>query len=253
MRFTEAAHVKDFMASTRVKTNPADDFAWFRLLPLHVGIGRVHARRWYGGLGLADPHRWEEWKALPTGPAAVQPGGGGTITGLADAAGRERTADRAGAILTALDAPVRERYPDVGIRIPIWNGWSTRRRPARRCTTRWSSWRSIRRVPADLAGPPRLDDDYLVLSTILSAKGLEWRVVQLAHLVDGAVPSDMAVEAGPGWRRNGGSFYVAVTRGAGPAVPVRAAADASSPDGQRRPARLRPADPVPRSGRPGRV
>ncbi len=45
LRFTEAAHVKDFIAAARVVTNPADDLAWFRILRLHEGVGPVLARR----------------------------------------------------------------------------------------------------------------------------------------------------------------------------------------------------------------
>ena len=45
LRFTDTAHVKDFLAAARILANPADDLAWFRLLRLHEGIGPVHARR----------------------------------------------------------------------------------------------------------------------------------------------------------------------------------------------------------------
>ena len=44
----------------------------------------------------------------------------------------------------------------------------------------------------DLAGDPLLDEDYLVLSTIHSAKGLEWDAVYVIHASDGNIPSDMA-------------------------------------------------------------
>src|SRR5262249_16916663 len=44
----------------------------------------------------------------------------------------------------------------------------------------------------DLAGPPLLDEEYVVLSTIHSAKGCEWDVVYLIHAADGVIPSDMA-------------------------------------------------------------
>ena len=63
LRFTEAAHVKDFLAAARIVANPADDVAWFRVLRLHEGIGAVHARRIIGILRPADPapfSRWEE-------------------------------------------------------------------------------------------------------------------------------------------------------------------------------------------------
>jgi len=43
LRFTDTAHVKDFLAAARIVANPADDLAWFRLLRLHEGVGPVHA------------------------------------------------------------------------------------------------------------------------------------------------------------------------------------------------------------------
>ncbi len=65
---------------------------------------------------------------------------------------------------------------------------------------------------SDLAGPPRQDEDYLIISTVHSAKGLEWPVVHLPHLVDGAVPSDMALGTKAGLAEERRLFYVAVTR-----------------------------------------
>ena len=58
---------------------------------------------------------------------------------------------------------------------------------------------------ADLAGPPSLDEDYLVLSTIHSAKGLEWDVVHLIHASDGNIPSDMALATTTRSRRSDAS------------------------------------------------
>ena len=64
----------------------------------------------------------------------------------------------------------------------------------------------------DLAGPPHLDDDYLVLSTVHSAKGLEWPIVHVIGMVDGAFPSDMALTSSAGLIEEQRLFYVAVTR-----------------------------------------
>ena len=71
---------------------------------------------------------------------------------------------------------------------------------------------------ADLAGPPTLDDDWLVLSTVHSAKGGEWDVVHVVHAADRMFPSDMATgdADAPGEERR--LFYVALT---GPATPSR--------------------------------
>ena len=93
IRFTEAAHVKDFMAAARVVTNPADDLAWFRLLRLHEGIGPVHARRFIGALGLGDPQLWEHWKdATDVLPPRARAGRGGhhVLPGRRGGAGAHR-------------------------------------------------------------------------------------------------------------------------------------------------------------------
>jgi len=64
----------------------------------------------------------------------------------------------------------------------------------------------------DLAGPPSLDDDVLTLSTIHSAKGGEWDVVHVLHLVDGNVPSDMATGDAESIEEERRLLYVALTR-----------------------------------------
>ena len=64
----------------------------------------------------------------------------------------------------------------------------------------------------DLAGPPLLDDDYLILSTVHSAKGGEWRVVHLIHAADGMFPSDMATGTPEEIEEERRLFYVALTR-----------------------------------------
>ena len=77
---------------------------------------------------------------------------------------------------------------------------------------------------ADFAGPPKLDEDYLVLSTIHSAKGLEWDIVHVIHASDGNLPSDMALSSREGLDEERRLFYVALTRarhGLHVYVPVR--------------------------------
>jgi DNA helicase-2/ATP-dependent DNA helicase PcrA len=129
------------------------------------------------------------------------------------AAGQADTPQRAAAILAALDIPLRARYPDAEIRL------ADLRRLADAAASRPSLHDALVELTldppvsaSDLAGPPRLDDDYLVISTVHSAKGLEWRVVHLPQLVDGAVPSDMALGSPGGLAEEQRLFYVAVTR-----------------------------------------
>ncbi len=256
LRFTEAAHVKDFLAAARVVANPADDIAWFRVLRLHEGVGPVHARRVIAALGLAGPGLageagpaeggcspsqrsarsgdrgpgvpgvvprgsraagrppGQDWaEAAAAIPAKYRAAVTGTLSALAGATALEKTADRATAILAALEAPLRDRYPDAGVRL------NDLERLADAAATRPSLHDALVELAldppvsaSDLAGPPRLNEDYLILSTIHSAKGLEWPVVHLMHLVDGAVPSDMALGSPEGLAEERRLFYVAVTR-----------------------------------------
>ncbi len=214
LRFTEAAHVKDFLAAARVVANPADDLAWFRLLRLHEGIGPVHARRIIETIAPADPAPFDRWpEATAAAPTRARAALTATVAALADAAGLERSADRAIAILAALVDPLRARYPDAGVRL------ADLERLSDAVASRPSLHDALVELAldppvstSDLAGPPRLDQDFLVISTMHSAKGLEWRVVHLPHLVDGAVPSDMALGSAVGLAEELRLFYVAVTR-----------------------------------------
>ncbi len=65
---------------------------------------------------------------------------------------------------------------------------------------------------ADLAGPPFLEEDFLILSTIHSAKGCEWTVVHIIHAADGMIPSDMSTGDQEGIEEERRLFYVAMTR-----------------------------------------
>ena len=214
LRFTEAAHVKDFLAAARVVANPADDIAWFRLLRLHDGIGPVLARRIMAALRITDPGPLDRWPdAIEIAGRRSSPALSATLGALAGAAALTTTAERAGAILAALSDPLRARYPDAIVRI------ADLQRLADAAATRPSLHDALVELAldpplsaSDFAGPPRLDDDFLVISTVHSAKGLEWPVVHLPHLVDGAVPSDMALTSRTGLAEERRLFYVAVTR-----------------------------------------
>jgi DNA helicase-2/ATP-dependent DNA helicase PcrA len=64
----------------------------------------------------------------------------------------------------------------------------------------------------DLAGPPMVDEDWVVLSTVHSAKGLEFDAVHVIHAADGNFPSDMALGSREGLEEERRLFYVALTR-----------------------------------------
>ncbi len=206
LRFTDTAHIKDFLATARILANPADDLAWFRLLRLHEGIGPVHARRVLAA-GLDGPaDGWQQ--AIDAAPARSRRALATTLGRLAEAAG-----DPVRAILEILDPLIRARYPAAAVRIPDLQ------RLADAAAAQPSLHDALAELTldppvsaADLAGPPRLDEDYLTISTIHAAKGLEWPVVHLSQLVDGALPSDMALGDPGGLAEEHRLFYVAITR-----------------------------------------
>src|ERR1700741_2326265 len=138
---------------------------------------------------------------------------GETVRQLAQAAQQERTADRAASVRAALRDPMGARYADAAGR------FADLERLADAAADSPSLHDALVQLAldppvsaSDLAGKPRLDDDYLVISTVHSAKGLEWPVVHLPQLVDGAVPSDMALTTPAGLEEEQRLFYVAVTR-----------------------------------------
>ena len=214
LRFTEAAHVKDFLAAARVVANPADDLAWFRLLRLHEGVGPVLARRVIETLRISEPDPFARWpeaeQTLPVRSAAAV---GATVRQLTEAGQQERTADRATTILAALHDPLVARYADAAARFADLERLAD---AAAQSASLHDALVQLALDPpvsgSDLAGRPRLDDDYLIISTVHSAKGLEWPVVHLPQLVDGAVPSDMALTTPAGLEEEQRLFYVAVTR-----------------------------------------
>ncbi len=65
---------------------------------------------------------------------------------------------------------------------------------------------------SDRAGDPLLDEDYLILSTIHSAKGQEWRSVHILNVVDGCLPSDLAAGSSAEIEEERRLLYVAMTR-----------------------------------------
>jgi DNA helicase II / ATP-dependent DNA helicase PcrA len=212
LRFTDTAHVRDFLAAARILANPADDLAWFRLLRLHDGIGPVHARHVLACLEPVGPGPDAWRRAAEAAPPRSRPALTATLGRLA-AAASEPAAGQAAAIVATLDPLIRARYPDAAARI------ADLQRLADAAAAQPSLHDALAELTldppvsaSDLAGPPRLDEDYLTISTIHAAKGLEWPAVHLPQLVDGALPSDMALGDPGGLAEEHRLFYVALTR-----------------------------------------
>ncbi|MBI4259636.1 MAG: ATP-dependent helicase [Actinobacteria bacterium] len=215
LRFLEAAHVKDLLAVLRILENPRDGVSWFRVLQLGEGVGPATARRLLDDLraGGADPLV----ALLESGP----PGEGPAREGLAALAATLRDClapgvpvasqvERVGRFLAPAIRRVH-RDPEPRLRDLEQLGRLAGGAPSReRFLTDLTLDPPV--STGDLAGPPHLDEDHLILSTIHSAKGCEWDVVHVIHAADGNIPSDMATGTEDGVEEERRLFYVALTR-----------------------------------------
>ncbi|MGA7181039.1 MAG: ATP-dependent helicase [Thiobacillaceae bacterium] len=212
LKFLESAHIKDVLSVLRWIENPRDRIAGFRVLQLLPGIGpktaaqlldnlaRVQdvmmglresrvpgtaAETWQDFLGLVEmlhprampwPAEFEalcQWYAAPLERLHE------------DAAIRQADVDQLEKI--AATYPSRQRFLTELILDPP-------------------------DATSDQAGIPLRDEDYLILSTIHSAKGQEWKAVYLLNAVDGCLPSDLASGSPDEIEEERRLLYVAMTR-----------------------------------------
>ncbi len=214
LKFLEAAHVKDFIAGVRLLDNPLDEIAWYRLLRLHDGIGPAKARTLLDALRPHEPDiETRHPDTVAAAPASARTALAATLGALAAARGQSSVAARADRVLELLRPLLTARYPDHAARL----GDLDRLVGAAASSSTLADYVATLTLdpPAstsDLAGPPHLDEDFLVLSTVHSAKGLEWDRVHVINVVDGAFPSDMALTSSLGLLEEQRLFYVAATR-----------------------------------------
>jgi len=211
LKFIEAAHVKDMLSVLRWAENPADRVTGFRVLQLIDGIGpaiagkvldRMGGRSAIDALATFSPpaKAAEQWRDLV--PLMQDLNG--------DAAGWPAELDR---VRQWYQPHLEQRYPDAVVRAGdldqlqrIASGYSSRGNFLTDLTLDPPS------ATGDEAGPPLLDEDYLILSTIHSAKGQEWKAVFVLNVVDGCIPSDMATGSSEDIEEERRLLYVAMTR-----------------------------------------
>jgi DNA helicase-2/ATP-dependent DNA helicase PcrA len=212
LKLVEAAHVKDLLSFLRLAENPRDEVAAGRLLPLIPGIGPVKARQLTAIL-VDNAGNFDSWAAWtpPAAAAEIWPKLVDLLNGLAASTeGLESQIHR----VRKFYAPLLEtRYDHV---VPRLRDLEQIEQIAGRYPNRQRMLQEMALDPPnstqDLAGPPMLDDDYLVLSTIHSAKGLEWDAVYVLHAADGNIPSDMSTKNAESIEEELRLFYVALTR-----------------------------------------
>jgi DNA helicase II / ATP-dependent DNA helicase PcrA len=217
LRYLEAAHVKDFLALLRLADNPADRLSWFRWLQLLDGVGPAIARRVLealepdsGGLGEVLG-RWPA--AQDALPAEAREPGAAVIAALSAVADERAAGVRAERLRNALAPIVEAHYPDGPVRLQDLDALVAAAGQASDLGRFVADL--VLDPPAsssDLAGDASLDEDWLVLSTVHSAKGLEWRAVHVLALYDGNFPSDLSAGDREAIDEERRLLYVALTR-----------------------------------------
>ena len=213
LRFLETAHIKDLISFLRIAENARDEVAWFRVLHLLEGVGPVTAGNAFkhvsqNSFNVASLRTMEVPASVKEQLAAL-----GTL--LEDLA---QTGDAVPSLqidkIRRFYVPLLERNYDDSE--PRAMDIEHLQQIAGRYLTRSEFLSELVLDPpvstGDLAGVPTKDEDWLVLSTIHSAKGLEWDAVYLMHAADGCLPSDMATGSAEGIDEELRLTYVAMTR-----------------------------------------
>ena len=212
LKFLDSAHVKDVLAMLRFVANPLDQVAGFRLMQLLPGVGPASAQR-----------------ALDHMAGAANP-----LTALADIPAPPRTSEGwPSFVATLIEMGARDAdWPAEFERARLWyephlariyDDAMVRRTDLIQLGQIAATYPSRERflteltldppdASSDEAGVPLRDEDYLILSTIHSAKGQEWKSVFVLNAVDGCIPSDLGVGTTAELEEERRLLYVAMTR-----------------------------------------
>lgn len=212
LKFLDSAHVKDMLAVLRFAQNPRDRVAGFRLLQMLPGIGPQTAAKILDAIA-ADPEPLLALAEIPAPPRSGEEWSGFVklLEGLCKS-GATWPADIAEARmwyephLERIHEDAETRKADLLQLEQIAAGYPNRERFLTELTLDPPD------ATSDQAGVPLLDEDYLVLSTIHSAKGQEWRSVFMLNVVDGCMPSDLATGTTHEIEEERRLLYVAMTR-----------------------------------------
>ena len=211
LKFLDAAHVKDTLALMRFAENPRDRVAGFRLAQLLPGVGPKIAETIVAAAAEDDGFVAMSALTLAAKARAGLPPFADLMRRLASGA-----APWPGELADAVAwlAPQLEtRYDDAAARLADLEALE---RIAASFNTREQFLSELTLDPPDAtsdeAGPPLRDEDYLILSTIHSAKGQEWRSVFVLNCVDGCIPSDLATGSSEEIEEERRLLYVAMTR-----------------------------------------
>ncbi|MGX1786089.1 ATP-dependent helicase [Bosea sp. NPDC055332] len=212
LKFLDAAHVKDLLALLRFVENPRDRVSAFRVMQLLPGVGPTSAQRVIehlaqapeGAEALRDappPARaGEDWSTFIEAIEELRSGRSGWPAEI------ERARLWYEPHLERIHEDATTRQADLLQLEQIAGGYPSRERFLTELTLDPPD------ATSDQAGVPHLDEDYLILSTIHSAKGQEWKSVFVMNVVDGCIPIDLGAGARDEIEEERRLLYVAMTR-----------------------------------------
>ncbi|TCL75562.1 ATP-dependent helicase [Rhizobium sp. BK251] len=212
LKFLDSAHVKDMLAALRFAQNPLDRVAGFRLMQLLPGVGPSTAQRVLDQMSdqpsplsaLADipapPRTGDDWASFVSTLSQLHAGNAGWPAEI-------------GLVRSWYEPHLERAHEDAASRLAdliqleqIASGYPSRERFLTELTLDPPD------ATSDQSGVPHLDEDYLILSTIHSAKGQEWTKVFMLNVVDGCIPSDLGTGTTAEIEEERRLLYVAMTR-----------------------------------------
>ncbi|SAK90646.1 UvrD/REP helicase [Caballeronia pedi] len=213
LKFLDSVHVKDVLSVLRWAENPRDRVAGFRVAQLLPGIGPAIAARLLDSVSAPDAVASGAIAAFAA-PARASEDWPRFVGLMAKLCGRESGWPAEFEMIRRWYEPHLERnHEDAAIRIgdilqmeSIASTYPTRERFLTELTLDPPD------ATSDESGVPLLDEDYLILSTIHSAKGQEWRNVFVLNGVDGCIPSDLGTGSDEEIDEERRLLYVAMTR-----------------------------------------
>ena len=212
LKFLDSAHVKDMLAALRFAQNPRDRVAGFRLMQILPGIGPSTAQKVLDHMAEdaspvtalaampAPPRSGDDWTSFVSTMQELKTGKAGWPAEI------ELVRKWYEPHLERLHEDASARLADLVQLEQIAGGYASRERFLTELTLDPPD------ATSDQAGVPLLDEDYLILSTIHSAKGQEWTKVFMLNVIDGCIPSDLAVGTTAEIEEERRLLYVAMTR-----------------------------------------
>ncbi len=215
LRFFEQAHMKDMLCYMRILQNPHDELAWLRLLKMLPRVGSALSRKLWQHISQVDNTFKCAYESDTTGllPAGARPFYINFVNLIKELARLNSPAE-------IIDTVLERCYDDY--LVSHYDRYELRRQDIRALANFAAQYNTVEAFITDVAlageysgetvvtGPN--EQEFVTLSTVHQAKGLEWPVVFIPWLADGRFPTDLSINTQEDLEEERRVFHVAVTR-----------------------------------------